>query len=111
MPSLASRLDRVVVPWSAGPQHLSLGVAQICRIHCSDRLHRNQRRHLQAGGSGSCPSARRRGRVARPVLQRELLIEHNVHTVDVLIAPHRFEQAVREAGTPSRFSTVERPRK
>ena len=37
--------------------------------------------------------------VARTVLQGELLIEHNVHVIDVLIAPHRFEQAIRKANT------------
>ena len=82
---------------AAGPQEGGDGVAEVPLVHGGGRFDRHQRHDLQqvaldhvAEGAGAVV-------VAGPALQREVLVEDDLHLLDVLPVPDRLQEGVREA--------------
>ena len=96
VPSPPARRDRVAGPDPAGPQRLRLPIPQIPGIQAGRRIHRDQRQHLQQVGLDHVHQGAGAVVIPGPVLQRQRLVEHDIHPLDVIGAPQRLEQPVRE---------------
>ena len=96
VPGASRRGRRVVSPDVARPQRVGLAVAQVGGVHAGRRIHRDQREHLQQVALDHVHQSAGAVVVPSPALERQRLVEDDVHGLDVVGAPQRFEEPVGE---------------